>query len=49
VEPLQLAASFMALAPELVLQRITTGQGPAGQMIMVFLHGLWASVARTLT
>ncbi|WP_432734334.1 TetR/AcrR family transcriptional regulator [Ralstonia solanacearum] len=48
-EPLQLAASFMALAHGLALQRITTGQGPAGQMIMVFLRGLLASAARSQT
>ncbi|WP_035060034.1 TetR/AcrR family transcriptional regulator [Andreprevotia chitinilytica] len=42
-EPTQLAASFMALAHGLALQRATTGQEPVGRMIMVFTRGLIAS------
>jgi AcrR family transcriptional regulator len=43
VAPDELAASFMALAHGLALQRAGIGPDPAGKMIMVFLRALIAS------
>ncbi|EHP40938.1 TetR family transcriptional regulator [Cupriavidus basilensis OR16] len=42
-EPEELAASFMALAHGLALQRGTTSADPTGRMLMLFLRGLLAS------
>lgn len=44
--PNELAASFMALAHGLALQRAGGAADPAGKMIMVFLRGLIASSQR---
>ena len=41
--PEELAASFMALAHGLALQRTTMHPDPTGRMLMVFLRGLLAS------
>jgi len=42
-DPTELAASFMALAHGLALQRVSTQSALSGRMIMVFLRGLIAS------
>jgi hypothetical protein len=47
--PGQLAAGFMALAHGLGLQRAAVHPAPAGKLIMLFLRGLIASAASTVS